>query len=56
MQMNNATISIIDMTGRTVYSQAATSTRINQTLQSGNYIVILSDGKNTYRNRLVSAE
>lgn len=56
MQMNNATISIIDMTGRTVYSQAATSTRINQTLQSGNYIVILSDGKNTYRSRLVSAE
>lgn len=53
LQVNKATISIMDMTGRTIYSQPATSARVNQTFQAGNYIILLSDGSSTYRSRLV---
>jgi hypothetical protein len=56
LQMNNATVRIMDMTGRTVYAQPASTMNINTNLPAGNYIVLLTDENSRYKSRLVIVE
>lgn len=56
LQMNNATVHIIDMTGRTVYAQPASIMNINTNLPSGNYMVHLTDGNSSYKSKLLITE
>ncbi len=56
LQMDNTTVRIIDMTGRTVYTQPASTMNINTNLPSGNYMVHLTDGNSSYKSKLLITE
>lgn len=56
LQLNNATVSIADASGKIVYTQAASVKKINHRLAAGLYIVVVSDGKETYQDKLVVTE
>ena len=56
LRMNNATVRIMDMAGRIVYAQPASTINITTNLPAGNYIVSLTDGNSSYKSRLAIIE
>jgi len=53
LNIDNARLDIMDMTGRTLHTQPAASGKVSLALPAGNYILLLADGNNAYRSRLV---
>ena len=53
VQLHKATVNIADVSGKTVYTQPAAAGNINHNLPAGMYIVTLTDGQYTAREKLV---
>lgn len=56
VELYKAVVTITDVTGKTVYTQPATTGNIHHNLPQGMYLVTLTDGNYTARQKLVVAQ